>query len=266
MAKGPGVRPEGRARYTVRAIERAISILNAFSFDERELSLGSLTEKTALSKPTVFRILSTLESHGYVSQDPARGSYRLGSKFLELGGLALSSVGPRNAARPHLDRLRAELRVTILFGVLIDDQLVYVDKRESEGPIRIVSDVGLRRNPNYGMLGMALMAFLEDAEAERLLARFPLEPYTRFSLTDPEAFRRRLREVRREGYAVETNEAIEGVWGVAAPVRDARREVVAAVGAASPLGEKSERRVAEVTERVRACACAISEAMGFPAD
>ncbi len=266
MAKRSEPRPPRRGvdtRYNVRAIERAIAVLNAFSFDEREMSLNRLTEKTALSKPTVFRILSTLESHGYVFLEPARGTYRLGSKFLELGGLVLSSLGLSRAARPNLDRLQAEIRVTVLFGTLVDDQLVYLDKRESQGPIRIVSDVGRRRKPHYGMLGMVLMAFLEKSEAERLLHHFPLEAYTRHSLTDPEAFRHRLEEVRREGYVVEANEAIEGVWGVAAPVWDAQRKIAAAVGAASPLAEKSNARVAEVVDRVRACARDISEAMGY---
>ncbi len=256
-----GERNGGKGKYNVRAVERALGILNAFSFKERELTLNQVTEKTGLSKPTVFRILSTLEHHN--SFDPSQGNYRLGAKFLELGGIVLSSLGLQRVAGPHLDRLQGELKVTILFGALMDDQLVFIDNRESEGPIRIFSEIGLRRSPNYGMLGAVLMAFLEEDEARRLLRRFPLRPYTRFSLTDDELFLERLRVARAQGYLVEENEAIEGVWGVAAPVYDARRKVVAAVGAALPMPEKTEVRMAEVTNRVRACAAGISTDMGY---
>lgn len=250
-------------KYAVRAVERAISILNAFTYDSKQLSLVELTEKTGLSKPTVFRILSTLEHHRYVSFDPAEGSYRLGSKLLELGGIVLSSLGLRRVARPHLDRLQNQLKVTVLFGTLIDEQLVYIDKRDSEGPIRVVSDVGQRRSPHYGMLGMVLMAFMEEEDVKRILAERPLEAHTRFSLTETGAFLGRLEQVRREGYAVEFDEAIEGVWGVAAPVRDAGGSVVAAAGAALPMAEKSEERIAEVVAEVTACAAGISEGLGY---
>jgi DNA-binding IclR family transcriptional regulator len=256
-------REAGAGRYNVRAVERALGILNAFSFKERELTLNQVTAKTGLSKPTVFRILSTLEHHSYVSFDASRGSYRLGAKFLELGGIVLASLGLQRTASPHLDRLQGELKVTIVFGALMDDQLVFIDKRESEGPIRIFSEVGLRRSPTYGMLGMVLMAFLEEGEVRRLLRQSPLEPYTRFSLTDDERFVARLREIRERGYLVEENEAIEGVWGVGAPVYNAMRQVVAAVGAALPLPEKSAARVAEVIDRVCACAAKISADMGY---
>lgn len=266
MSKG-AVRAVGRAaetsRYNVRAVERALGILNAFSFKERELTLNQLTEKTGLSKPTVFRILSTLAYHNYVSFDPSLGSYRLGAKFLELGGIVLSSLGLRRTSQPHLDRLQNELKVTILFGALMDDQLVFIDKRESEGPIRIFSEVGLRRSPNYGMLGMVLMAFREESDVSRLLQEFPLQSYTRFSITDTERFLLRLRDIRDCGYIVEESEAIDGVWGVAAPVYDAMRTVIAAVGAALPLPEKSGARVDEVIERVRDCAARISADMGY---
>lgn len=254
---------EAGPRYNVRAVERALGILDAFSFQERELSLGQLAAKTQLSKPTVFRILSTLEHHSYVSSDPAQGVYRLGPRFLELGGIVLSSLGLQKVARPHLDQLQREIRVTILFGVLINGELVFIDKRESDGPIRIFSEVGFSRSPAYGMLGMTLMAFTDAEEAKRLLVRFPLEAYTRHSITDEAIFLERLRQVREQGYALEFNEAIEGVWGVAAPVWDARRKVVAAVGAALPISEQSDERVAEVVDRVRACSQRISGGMGY---
>lgn len=267
MSERPG-RPRkaaGDPKYSIRAVERAIAVLNVFSFDSTELSLVEITRKTGLSKPTVFRLLSTLEQHRYVASDPATARYRLGPKLLELGGVVFSSLTLRRAARSHLTRLQAETGATVLLGVLLDDQLVYVDKRETTGPLRIVSDIGWRRAPHFGMLGMTLLSSQTADEVDRLLAVSPLEPHTPHSLVDREAFLRRLGEVRRDGFVVEFDEAIEGIWGVAAPVWDSTGRVVAAVGAASPTSNRSEERVAAVVAAVKACAEDISRDLGHRA-
>ena len=129
-------------RYNIRAIERAIGVLNLFSRKESKLSLDEITRGSGLSKPTVFRILSTLEYHNYVVLDPAEGRYRLGTIFLTLGGAVLASMSLRGLASPHLARLREDLQVTVVLGALIDDALVYLDKKEASGPVRIASDNG----------------------------------------------------------------------------------------------------------------------------
>ena len=250
-------------RYNIRAIERALSVLDAFSRERRKLSLDELTRLTGLSKPTVFRILSTLQSHKFVLLDKGDGRYRLGSVFLALASSVLGSLNLGAITRPHLIELRNTAQATVLLGALLEDHLVYLDKTEGRGPVRLADDIGWRRDPpHFGMLGMTLMAFLEPSEAQRLLHEFPLAPYTRKTMTDRSLFLERLGEIRRLGYALEFEEAIDGVWGVAAPVWNSACEVVAAVGAALPMAARSEERVAEMVASVTACAKAISSDLG----
>ena len=250
-------------RYNIRAIERALSLLDVFSRERRKLSLDELTKLSGLSKPTVFRILSTLQSQKYILLDKHDGRYRLGSVFLALASSALGSLNLGTISRPHLIELSNSAQATVLLGVLLEDLLVYLDKSEGRGPVRLASDIGWRRDPpNFGMLGMTLMAFLEPAEADRLLRESPLSAYTRKSITDPELFRQRLREIRERGYAVEYEEAMEGVLGVAAPVLNADGEVVAAVGAALPMTVNSDKRIAETIGLVKGCAGNIASDLG----
>lgn len=258
-------RKEGAERYHVRAIERAVSVLNAFTFSSHELSLKDIAARTGLSKPTAFRILSTLEQHRYISFDAGSVSYRLGSKLLELGGVALASLGLRKVARPFVDRLHSETGSTILLGTLMDDALVYIDKRETAGPIRIASDIGWRRSPDFGMLGQVLMAFQEPAEIARLLDASPLQAHTPFSITSRETFLARLEQIRTNGYVIEFDEAIEGCWGVAAPIWAFNGRILAALGITSPISERSQERISELVGAVRECARGISEAMGHKA-
>lgn len=254
---------KGEDKYNIRAIERALSVLDAFSRERRKLSLDELTKLTGLSKPTVFRILSTLQSQKFVLLDKNDGRYRLGSVFLTLASSVLGSLSLGTITRPHLIALRNTAQASVLLGALLDDHLVYLDKTEGRGPVRLANDLGWRRDPsNYGMLGMTLMAYLEPSETERLLDEFPLAPYTRKSMTDRELFLQRLDEIRRLGYALEFEEAIDGVWGVAAPVWNSAGEVVAAVGAALPMSVCSEERIAETINHVTACAGDISSELG----
>jgi DNA-binding IclR family transcriptional regulator len=104
---------------------------------------------------------------------------------------------------------------------------------------RISSDIGWRRPLHYGMLGMILMAYLSPKEARRIIRQFPLEGHTPLSITDDDAFNLRLGKIRERGYVLEREEAVEGVMGIAAPVRDYARQVVAALGIALPMGQPS---------------------------
>jgi IclR family transcriptional regulator, KDG regulon repressor len=251
-------------KYNIRAIERALSVLEVFSRERRTLSLDELTRATGLSKPTVFRILSTLQSRQYILLDKNTGRYRLGSVFLGLASSVLDSLSLGTLTRPLLIELSDQAQATVLLGTLMEGHLVYLDKRETQGPVRLATDIGWRRDPpHFGMLGMTLMAYLEPAEIERLLRQFPLAAHTHKSLLDPDQFRRRLREIRERGHAEEFEEAIEGVWGIAAPVWNSASDMVAAVGAALPMTVKSGARIAETIRLVKDCARGISHGLGY---
>jgi DNA-binding IclR family transcriptional regulator len=140
--------------YKVQALERALDILDCFSFQDRELSLTDVVQRTGLNKTTVKRLISNLTTRGYLQQDPQSKKYQLGMRLFELGGIVFSSFSLRQAASYPMTRLQNEAGATVLLGVSMEDQLVYVDKREGQGMIRVSSEVGWRRPLNYGMLGM----------------------------------------------------------------------------------------------------------------
>jgi len=104
--------------------------------------------------------------------------------------------------------------------------------------LRISSDVGFRRPLHYGMLGMVLMASIESKDVDRILKKYPLQAQTPFSITDVDAFSLRLEEIRVQGYVVEKEEAVEGLIGIAAPIKDYSRQVTAALGIALPVGQR----------------------------
>ena len=250
--------------YKVQALERALDILDCFSFQDRELNLSEIVKITGLNKTTAKRLISNLESRGYLQQDPQTKVYQLGMRLFELGGIVFSSFSLRRAAAFPMNRLQSQTGATVLLGIQIENQLVYIDKREGNGMLRISSDVGWRRPLHYGMLGMVLMASLDTKDVRGILAEHPLQPHTPFSITDQDAFSLRLEQIRDQGYVLEKEEAVEGVMGIAAPIRDYSRQVTAALGIALPLGQRNlNKDVDRMVDLVKTTCETISSDLGY---
>lgn len=250
--------------YRVQALERALDILDCFSFQNREQGLSEISEETGLNMTTAKRLIANLTSRGYLQQIPDSKRYQLGMRLFELGGIVFSSFSLRKVAAHHITHLQTETGFTVLLGALMDDQLVYVDKREGNAMIRIASDIGWRRPPHYGMLGMVLMAFLDSGRVKEILKKAPLEKHTDCSITDEDAFSIRLEQIRKKGFVLEREEAVEGVIGIAAPVRDYTRQVIGSLGVAIPMTKSNSKKDLEETiELVEATCDAISSDLGY---
>lgn len=250
--------------YRSQALCRALDILDCFSLQNRELSLTDIVQRTGLNKTTVKRIVHNLTARNYLHQDPQTRRYRLGIRLFEMGGIVYSSFSLRKAAEPHLTRLRDATGLTIFMGIAVENKLVFVDKLGGTGVIQISSGVGFHTNLHFGMLGMVLMAYLPTHKVAEILKECPLKAYTPFSITDPQAFDLRLAEIRNQGFIVEREEAHEGLIGIAAPVRDYSRSVIAAVGISLPVSRNhGPKEIQQLVEKVKAATDAISSDLGY---
>jgi IclR family KDG regulon transcriptional repressor len=246
-----------------RSLERALQILCAFNVETQQLSLGQLSKAVNLSKPTAFRLCSTLTKYDFLRYDFATKQYSLGLKLFELGGIVFASLSLRKIASSHLDQLQARLGKTTFLGILRDDELVYIDKKEDvRNAIRFASHIGRRRPPYFGMLGQVLMAYLSESEVDGLLEKYPLIAFTGKSITDPKVFKKRLKKIREHGNFVDEEEAIEGITGVAAPLRDFTGNVVAAIGAGFISSSVDGKGVRIIQSEVLKTAQAISQELG----
>jgi len=250
--------------YRIQALERALDILDCFSFQNKEMSLSEVVNQTGLNKTTVKRLMANLTTRGYLQQDPKSKRYQLGMRLFELGGIVFSSFSLRKAAAYPMSRLQNATGATVLLGVMMEEQLVYIDKREGNGMIRISSDIGWRRPLHYGMLGMVLMASLNSKDVNKILKKYPLEAHTPFSITDEDAFSRCLEKIRKQGYVAEREEAVEGIMGIAAPIRDYSRRVVAALGVALPIVQGGrDDEILRIVGLVRKACDEISDDLGY---
>jgi DNA-binding IclR family transcriptional regulator len=110
--------------------------------------------------------------------------------------------------------------------------------------------------------GRVLLAFGPIAQEQQVLS-LPLEPRTSSTVTDPQKLQPILERIRAQGFALDDEESETGMRGIAAPVRDASSEVVAAVGLVGPVQRLNDERVAQYTPKLLETALAISKGLGY---
>ncbi|OPY61259.1 MAG: HTH-type transcriptional regulator YiaJ [Syntrophorhabdaceae bacterium PtaU1.Bin034] len=185
-------------------------------------------------------------------------------KLFELGSVVYASFSLRRVVSPYITQLQLKVAKTVFLGILQDDEVIYIDKREDpRSEILFASNIGTRRPPYFGMLGQVLMAFLPDIEVNRILLRKPLTASTRKSITDEDRFRERLRTIRKNGFLVEEGEAIDGITGISAPIRAIGGKVVAAIGVSLISSSEDENGKYGIIKEVVNTAHEISQRLGL---
>ena len=247
-----------------RSLERALRILCIFTFDKQALTLTQLSELSGLHKATVLRLCSTLMKYDFLRYHQNLKHYSLGLKVFELGSILFSSFSLRRIASFYLDQLQSILGKTVFLGILENDELIYIDKKEDpQVPIRFASQIGTRRPPHFGMLGQILMAFLPDREINRLLRETPLTAFTKKSLVREKEFKERLLKIRKQGFFVDDEEALDGISGISAPIRDYTGGVIAAVGVGFISSSEGAKQKKLIIKEVCDAAKGISKQMGY---
>ncbi|HLY22377.1 MAG TPA: IclR family transcriptional regulator [bacterium] len=251
----------GKRRYVVTAVGRALGILENVGGDIRGTGITELSRRLGLGKSTVHRLCATLEHHGYLVRDPGTGRYRLSLRVFHIGSHALDALDLPARAMPALEALGAVTEETVHLAVLDGAEAIFIGKVESPRPLRLYSQVGRRCPAHCTAVGKVLLAYA-GAGQRALVAARPLKRYTSKTITSTAALERELEEVRRRGYATDEEEFEDGIRCVAAPVRDYRGRVVAALSVSVPAARLPRARAASLVEQVLDTARRVSEALG----
>ncbi|HEX9342916.1 MAG TPA: IclR family transcriptional regulator [Actinomycetota bacterium] len=216
----------------VQSVTRALQALELIA-EAGELGVTDLGRRLGVHKATASRLAATLAGGGLVERDPVSDRYRLGFGLIRLAGTAMAGLDLVRTGRPVLEELADRTRESVTLGVLSNDEVIYVDQVAS--PRLIVSGnwIGQRTPLHCSASGKVFLAWLSPSKRDQLLAR-PLQVYTPQTVTDPASLRQQLEEARIRGYACIQDEIEEGLNAVAAPVRQANGEVVAAIAVSGP--------------------------------
>ncbi len=250
--------------YTVKSLVKALNILGCLAEDDRpSYTLTELSRRLHLHVSTVHRLLVNLLRQGFVEQDHSTGGYQLGFNVLRMGLRVLDRLDFRRVAQPLLRELNQRTKETVHLAILQSDRAVSIEKFGSPQPVGLDARLGGVMPLHCTGVGKALLAY-QSEEMLHQLARSPgLERYTANTITALPQLKKELARVRQEGYAVDNEEAVEGLRCVAAPLFSHDGRVVAAFSVAGPATRIPPARVPELARLVRETAQQISYRLGF---
>jgi DNA-binding IclR family transcriptional regulator len=208
---------------------KAFDVLGVFSQHRRVLTLAQIARFSGLPKSTVHRILAMLIAVGAV--EPHGDGYRMGLRMFAMGSL-VKEAALRDIALPHMEELHRLTGQTLHLAILSGDEVIYLEKLRARNASATPAVVGGRLPAHCTAVGKALLAYADPAVADAVL-RGPLPGRTRATMTRPEAVRKDLDRVRREGVARDREEAVDGLACIAAPILIVEH-AVAAVSVAFP--------------------------------
>ena len=219
-------------QYYLRSIGRALEVLDCFD-GKAALALKDIGGKTGLPESTLFRVLLTLEKHGYLQQ-AVDGTYQLAPK-LRFGWLVEEANALRAAIRPELERLAHQFNETASVAYLYEDRIHVLDSVETFHEIRMSNRIGRVLPPHCSAMGKAITAFQERPLAEQILETYGLSRRTEHTITDRAQLFAQFTEIRKTGIAADREESILGGICYSAAIRPAGKPVVAAISLSTPI-------------------------------
>lgn len=214
LAQPDGLRGDGGTG----TVGKALGVLEAIANAEGPLRFGDLLKTQPYPKATLHRLLKSLLQNGMVAYDERRQTYHLGLRLIRLARSAWGRATLAEAARSTLDRLSAEIGETVHLAMLDNAQVLYVDKRTSQGSVAMFSSTG-KVGPAYCTgIGKAMLAFLPPEQCEKAIPRQSFHRFTDNTYTTPEALKAELTQIRQRGFAYDREEHEPNIICVAVPI------------------------------------------------
>jgi len=241
---------------SVRAVDRAIAILQSFSAENPTMSVIDIQKRVGLSRPTLYRLLHTLSQRGLIQAEGDPQRFRLAHGVMSLAHVWLKALDAVQIARPIVEGLRDVTGETAALFKLQDDRGICILECESRHVLSISRGVGDSLSISQGATGKAMLAFMEKDRQTEFLNRMPRDAH-RASLEQALAI------ARRKGFTTSQSEIILGAVAVAAPFFDHRGAVVGAVGLYGPNVRVSHDHQEEFANLVVEAGRKISGLLGF---
>ena len=240
----------------VRAVGRALEILLAFTPQDYELSAAELLTRVDLSRPTLYRLLYTLQEHGFLASvgDPQR--FRLGPSVAKLAHVWTAGIDLASIAEPVLRRIWQETSESVSLYVPRGELRTCIAELPSPHPLSFRRGVGYTEKIVRGATGRAILAFLD-------LSSQDIRKYVQGSGVQMKELDAELAQTRKRGFATSRSELIEGAVAVAVPFFDRSGRVAGSMGVYGPEVRLNTARQQQIARLLIDESVKLSEALGF---
>ena len=244
-----------------QTVLKALDILECVGYADEPLSAPQVAKLLKISRPTAYRLLSTLVSRGYVEADGAR--YRLGTQALSLSQKVLASFDLPEVARAYMRQLSDLTSETVNLSILEGMEVLYIAQVEAPQSIRMMSTIGSRSHLHSTAMGKALLAFLPVEEQTPLVESLALVPCTPATVTERAILYEELSIIRKQGFAIDNEENEVGVRCVGAPIFDHTGHAFAGISISGPAYRISVSQLETISHSLIEAARAISAHLGY---
>jgi len=241
---------EEESKNPIQVAEKLFQVIELLA-ENGPMGIIELSSSLGFHKSTVHRLVSSLQYMGYIRQDGESLKYSLSLKFLEIGSKILEQTNMASLIHPDLRQLSDRTGETVHLVRREGTEAVYIDKVESSvSSIRMVSRVGSRIPLYCSGVGKALLAELPDSEIEEIWNTSRIRSLTPKTITKFDLLMERIREIRKNGYALDDEENEEGVRCIAVSLYDYHKEPVYALSISAPVSRMGDERIQELKAAV----------------
>jgi DNA-binding IclR family transcriptional regulator len=248
------------------SLARGLRLVETVALNGGAISLAEAARRTGLHRSTAHHLLQTLVGLEYLRQDPESRSYELAAKPFLLTGRTWSPEQLARIGQPFLAELARRTGEGASLAAYRDGAVTVVAKREHDGPVRVVQDVGAQRPIHCTAVAKAIVPWLPPAELAGLLARVRFERHAPKTITTRAGFEAELRRIRTAGYALDDEEHLEGIRCIAMPVFGHAGQVVASMCAVGPKSRMTHQKLRDLRAPLAELTRALSEQLGWRAD
>lgn len=254
---------QSRGRQEVQSVRRAFDVLFAFTAETPVLSVAEIADRVGLNRTTVHRLVTTLEACGIIKRQRNSPRYALSAQVLQLANTFVQQSDVRQVALPFMTALRDRTNETVGLHLKEGQSRIVVAQVGANREVRhMYRNIGEPIPLHLGAAGKVMLAFQPEVETEAFLSQANLVARTPNSVTDPEALRRDLDQIRQQGYAITWEERTIGVVAIAAPIFDASGMAIAAINVSGLRQTIRRSDAAALAPQVVATARAISRELG----
>jgi len=253
----PDVRDGG-----VQSVDRALSILETLAEDDEGYRLSDLAVRTGLSTSTAHRLLATLEKRRFAQFDRTESKWHIGAHSFSVGATFLRRRNFAAQAMPYLRKLRDQTRETANLAVVDDESIIVLIRAESREIMRSLTKVGGRVAMVASGVGKAVLATYAAEDVNAIIRHHGMPRLTEKSIVRPSDLFRELEKVRRQGFAIDDEEACMGLRCVAAVVYSDCSEPLAAISVSGMTSRVTDDRLPMLGRLVRDVATELTLALG----
>lgn len=207
-------------------VMRTFEVLELLSRHREGLRLTTINQSLELPLSSTHNLMKAMVEAELVTMAPDR-RYRVGPRALRLSIRLVDGIAVREVARRHLPKLVEDIGYDVYLAMRVGHNVVYVDRFEGSHPVSIDIRLGQNLYLHATSVGKLFSAFHADLRARALSGRLP--KVTSNTITDARQLEAALDQIRRDGFSVSRGEGVDGINGLAVPLRDAAGTVVAAI-------------------------------------